>query len=112
MKQIPLTEYLLVRDNALGPLMEHLMRMTGDLLSMSLILAAPIVAATFISDVVFGILNRVAPQLNAYFMSMPVKAWGGVIMILVAFDAIYARFRDYVIWALKAVEETLALIFV
>ena len=61
---------------------------------------------------VFGILNRVAPQLNAYFMSMPVKAFGGIMMIFVAFDAIIMRMEEWVLWALIKVEEVLDLLFV
>ena len=59
---------------------------------------------------VFGILNRVAPQLNAYFMSMPVKAWGGVIMLFIAMDAIHSRFEEYVIFSLKLMQRTLRLL--
>lgn len=88
----------------------YIVRLTAQILVISVGLAAPVVAATFISDVVFGILNRVAPQLNAYFMSMPVKALGGVIMIFIALDAIVARFGDYVTWTLKAVQTSLHLL--
>lgn len=77
--------------------------LVARLWSLSVIIAAPILAATFITDVVFGILNRVAPQLNAYFMSMPVKAYGGIIMIFVAFEVITDRMRDFVVEALRNV---------
>ena len=66
--------------------------------------------ATFITDVVFGILNRVAPQLNAYFMSMPVKALGGVIVIFVSLAAITANFEGYTTWALSQTEQTIDLL--
>ena len=83
---------------------------TAELWQIAVVLAAPVMAATFISDVVFGILNRVAPQLNAYFMSMPVKAFGGVVMIFVALDAIVARMHDWVEWSLVKVQTTLDLL--
>lgn len=94
---------------SMGAFFEHMFRLTGNILLIATILAAPIVAATLIADVVFGILNRVAPQLNAYFMSMPVKALGGVIMALVIIEQIFARFFDYAVWALQAAERTIAL---
>ncbi len=78
--------------------------LVAGLWNIAVILAAPILAATFITDVVFGILNRVAPQLNAYFMSMPVKAYGGVIMLMVAMSAITDRMQDFVLLALKNVQ--------
>jgi flagellar biosynthetic protein FliR len=64
-------------------------------------------AATFITDIVFGILNRVAPQLNAYFMSMPVKALGGVIIILIALYAIADRFEYYTSVALVQTQDVI-----
>jgi flagellar biosynthesis protein FliR len=91
----------------LGPFIDYTIRLTGELLLVSVLLAAPIVAATFITDVVFGILNRVAPQLNAYFMSMPVKAMAGVIVILIAMDPFVARLKDFVVWSLTSIERTI-----
>lgn len=99
---------------ALGPAMEpffdHMIRLTGDTIMIGAVLAAPIVAATFITDVVFGILNRVAPQLNAYFMSMPVKAMAGVIMVLVIMMPFVDRMFEYVVWSLEAVEKTIEML--
>ncbi len=94
-------------DFSSGPFYEHIIVLTNQMFFIAAILAAPVVAATFISDVVFGILNRVAPQLNAYFMSMPVKAMAGVIMVLVAFYPFVARLRDFVVWSIQAVESAL-----
>ena len=91
----------------LGPFIDYTIRLTGELLLVAVILSAPIVAATFITDVVFGILNRVAPQLNAYFMSMPVKAMAGIIIILIALDPFIARLKDFVVWSLSSVERTI-----
>ncbi|MEK7704567.1 MAG: flagellar biosynthetic protein FliR [Myxococcota bacterium] len=96
----------------MGGFFEHIYRLTGNILLIATVLSAPIVAATLIADVVFGILNRVAPQLNAYFMSMPVKALGGVIMALLIMDQVFERFYDYALWALQAAERTIATLVV
>lgn len=89
----------------------HMLRTTAEIWQIAVVLAAPVVAATFITDVVFGILNRVAPQLNAYFMSMPVKAFGGIVMIFVGLTAILARFEDFVLWTVTKVQQTVDLLF-
>ena len=107
--QLPLNEGLQL-GAGLEPFFELMLRLTGQILLLSTLIAAPVVAATFITDVVFGILNRVAPQLNAYFMSMPVKAMAGIILILVAMDPLVARMRDFVVWTLQAVQQTLDLL--
>ena len=103
---IPINESIGLGEE-LAPLVDFILRLTADILLISVTLASPVMAATFITDVVFGILNRVAPQLNAYFMSMPVKAWGGVIVIFVALGAIATRLEDYSLWAVNAAQDAI-----
>jgi flagellar biosynthetic protein FliR len=90
-------------------LIDYMMHLTGDVLTSAVVLAAPIIAAVLVTDVVFGILNRVAPQLNAYFMAMPVKAMAGVILALVVLDSFAQKQADWVVWSLRAVERSLEL---
>ena len=92
----------------LTALTDFIAKLTGDILTIAVRLAAPIIAATLITDIVFGILNRVAPQLNAYFMSMPVKALGGVIVIFIAFTAVLASFSEFTIWGSEAMKDLIA----
>jgi flagellar biosynthetic protein FliR len=92
-----------------GPFYEHVIHLTGNMLLIAAMVSAPVVAATFITDVVFGILNRVAPQLNAYFMSMPVKAMGGIFLMLVGLYPLVDRLNDYILGTLQAVESTITL---
>ena len=108
---MPVSKTLAWGEPRLELFMDKILQVGGEIWQIALVLAAPVVAATFITDVVFGILNRVAPQLNAYFMSMPVKALGGVVMILVALDAIVARMGDWVVWVLVELKELLELLF-
>ena len=89
---------------------EFMMKMTNEMLLLAVLLALPVGAATLITDIVFGLLNRVAPQMNAYFMAMPVKAMGGLAVTLVIMDAFYARIREYVVWSLQAVEHAIELL--
>ncbi len=98
-------------DPRMATWLDHMLLISGEIWQISVVLASPVMAATFITDVVFGILNRVAPQLNAYFMSMPVKAFFGVLMIFVALGAIVARMEDWVLWTLVKLEEILELLF-
>lgn len=89
------------------PFYSFMIRMTADVWLISVLLSFPVVAATLITDVVFGILNRVAPSLNAYFMSMPVKAMGGIIMVLVVMGAFMEQLQRYVVWTLSHIEQTI-----
>lgn len=83
---------------------ELTMRVGGDVLMISVGMALPCVAATFIVDVVFGLLNRVAPQLNAYFMAMPVKAVGGLMLVLVSMSMISSRLEGLLAQMLAEVD--------
>lgn len=109
-EKLPLNYAIRLADDAMLPFFEYIIRLTAELVMLGVLVAAPVVAATFISDVVFGILNRVAPQLNAYFMSMPVKAIAGVILMFVMMEPLAVRIQDYVVWQLNEVQTTLDLL--
>lgn len=90
-----------------GPMVELMTRLTADIMMTATILAAPALAATFITDLVFGILNRVAPQLNAYFMAMPVKAMGALAMMLAGMPAFLGRLSHYMESSLVAAQQAI-----
>ncbi|MEQ8565464.1 MAG: flagellar biosynthetic protein FliR [Deltaproteobacteria bacterium] len=64
---------------------------TGDLFAVAFGLVFPGMFAAFLVDVVFGMFNRIAPQLNAYFMAMGVKALSGLIMFMFAMSLMVAQ---------------------
>lgn len=94
---------------ALWPFIDLMMRICAEVLFIGVLISAPVIAATFLTDLVFGILNRVAPQLNAYFLSMPVKAMAGIIMLFVALTPLVQRMIDYGVWSLEIIETTISL---
>lgn len=63
-----------------GMVMEY----TASLFAIAFALVFPGLFSAFIVDIVFGMFNRVAPQLNAYFMAMGIKAMGGLAMFMFA----------------------------
>lgn len=63
---------------------DEILRYSGTLFSVAFALVFPGLFATFMTDIVFGMLNRVSPQLNAYFMAMGVKAMAGIAMFFFA----------------------------
>lgn len=50
----------------------------------ALSLAMPVMFICFILDLAFGFLNRIAPQINAYFLSLPLKTIGGLMMVFIS----------------------------
>ena len=53
------------------------------MLKTTIIIAAPVVIVMFIATLGLGLVNRTAPQLNVFFLSMPVKSGLGVAMLII-----------------------------
>ncbi len=87
-----------------------MVRICSDVLGIAVILSAPAIAATFITDLVFGILNRVAPQLNAYFMAMPVKAMAAHILVMVSLRPFAERMDYYSLQTLNQARQVVQLL--
>jgi flagellar biosynthetic protein FliR len=70
------------------PFVDFSARITADILFIAVLLAMPVGIVTLIIETAFGLMNRVAPQINAYFMAMPAKVLGGCLVFFFAFDMI------------------------
>jgi flagellar biosynthetic protein FliR len=68
---------------------------TAEMLAVGLQLAMPGVIALLLIDVFFGVLNRVAPQINVFFLSMPVKSFVGLLVVLVALWGYLERYLGH-----------------
>jgi flagellar biosynthetic protein FliR len=67
---------------------DQLIRMTGQILTVSMQLIGPIILALFMVDIVMGVMNRIAPMVQVYFLAMPFKAVVGIIMFIASFGYI------------------------
>ena len=67
-----------------GSWVDELIKYTNALFAIAFALVFPGMFASFLVDVVFGMFNRIAPQLNAYFMAMGVKAMAGLALFMFA----------------------------
>lgn len=92
-----------------SPAAEMIVVMTGSVLTIGLQLAAPVVIALLLTDLFFGIINRVAPQVNVFFLSMPVKMLVGVIVVLIILPMLALRMEYYFGESYKAFEYMLRL---
>lgn len=70
------------------PFIDFCCRTTADVLFIAVLLAMPVGIVTLIIETSFGLMNRVAPQINAYFMAMPAKVIAGSAVFFFAFDMI------------------------
>ncbi len=58
---------------SLGTFSELLIKGIGEMFLSALQIAGPLIAVLFLTDVAFGLLNRVAPALNAFQLGFPAK---------------------------------------
>jgi flagellar biosynthetic protein FliR len=86
------------------PAAEFLTLMTGSVLSLGVQLAVPIVVTLLLTDLFFGLINRVAPQVNVFFLSLPVKMWLGLFVLAVMLPFWIARVTDYFDMSFEAFE--------
>ena len=53
------------------------------MLRTTVVISAPVIIVMFLATIGLGLVNRTAPQLNVFFLSMPVKSALGVAMLIV-----------------------------
>jgi len=74
---------------------ELIAQLAAAVFSIGLQIAAPVIVALLLTDLLFGILNRTAPQINVFFLAMPVKMLIGVLIVLIALPFIASRMTFY-----------------
>lgn len=80
---VPINGYPAMRAGT-WPFFDLAMRSTAHLLTVAVMLAAPAGASTFLTDVSLGLVNRVAPQIQVYFLAMSLKPIVTVFMMMAA----------------------------
>ena len=53
------------------------------MLKTTVVISAPVIIVMFLATIGLGLVNRTAPQLNVFFLSMPVKSALGIAMLVV-----------------------------
>jgi flagellar biosynthetic protein FliR len=86
------------------PAAEFITKLTGGVISVGVQLAAPAMVALLLTDIFFGLVNRVAPQINVFFLSLPVKMAVGLAVVLVSLPLFKERYVFYFKEAYKAFE--------
>jgi len=63
------------------PFLELMIRMSADVLILGVQLAAPVLIAIFLTDLVLGIANKMAPQIPVFEIGFMMKGYIGVVMV-------------------------------
>lgn len=63
-------------------IMQDLWLVFAHFIELSVRFAFPVILVCFLIDWGFGLINRIAPQINAYFLSLPIKILAGIFIVL------------------------------
>ncbi|MFT3707180.1 MAG: flagellar biosynthetic protein FliR [Archangium sp.] len=88
--QIPLGEFPKF-SHGTWPFFETTLRIFGDLVRIALALASPVLLATFLVDLALGMINRVAPQVQVFFVAMQIKPAVTILIMVTAIHLILDR---------------------
>lgn len=67
--------------NFSSALMEHLIKMSGNMFVIGIQVGAPVIAALLITSVAFGLIARTVPQMNVFIVAMPLKIGVGLLFL-------------------------------
>jgi type III secretion protein T len=78
--------------------------MLDQVMQVMLCLAAPILIVLFLAEFGLGMVNRFAPQLNVFFLAMPIKSWLSMAFLLMYMGIIGHFFIIYFMQNSKVLE--------
>ena len=90
LRQLPLDQFPHF-GHGMWPFFELIIRVFADMVRVGLQLAAPVFISSFLADLALGMINRVAPQLQVFFIAMQIKPLAAVLMTFVALHLILER---------------------
>lgn len=91
---LPLFEFPKV-GTGLMPLMDFFMVLTAEILVIAVQISAPVIIAILIADIILGVANRIAPQINVWELGFNVKGYLGVLALFWAITVIVSQMEHY-----------------
>lgn len=73
-------------SSGMWPFFDTIIRVFGDMMRIALAISAPVLLATFLTDLALGMINRVAPQMQVFFVAMQIKP---MVTVMVVFTSIH-----------------------
>lgn len=71
------------------------LKIMGTLFELAFSLSLPVIFICFLIDIAFGFMNRIAPQINAYFLSLPAKMLMGITIFFFIIPLIVDEFMSH-----------------
>jgi len=99
LKSVPLGGFMLHKD-----FFHYIMHATAHMFLVGLIIAFPIIALSWLADVIFGMLMKTMPQFNLLVIGFPIKIMVAFAVLIATLTAIMLIFKGEVQNAFNAME--------
>lgn len=77
------------------PFVDLFITVGGELLMIAVQLSMPVIIAIFLSDLILGIANRIAPQINVWELGFNVKGYLGILMLALSITVLGDQIQAY-----------------
>ena len=77
-----------------APLVLGIVRLGADAITLGVALALPVIAALLLTDIALAMINKAAPQIQVFFLGMPIKALVGIAVVLLSLHLMVDRVMD------------------
>lgn len=99
LKKIPLGGFLLTHN-----LIAYIIKATANMISVGFVIAFPIIALSWLSDTIFGMLMKTMPQFNLLVVGYPIKIAISLVVIVTTLSSIMYVFKAQVLDAFNFLE--------
>lgn len=94
----------------LFPLMNLFIVMGGEVLVMAMLIAAPVIIAILTADIILGLTNRVAPQINVWQLGFNIRGFIGILALFLSLTVISRQMYLYSAKSTKYTRDTIELL--
>ena len=92
------------------PLMDMFMTLTGKVIFIAMQIATPVIIAIFLADLILGLANRIAPQINVWMLGFTIKGSLGLLMLFISITMVASQIEYYTMESNRYVDEAVELL--
>jgi len=99
LKNIPLGGFLMTED-----LFNYIIKATSNMFIVGFMIAFPIIALAWLSDIIFGMLMKTMPQFNILVIGFPIKIMVSFVVLIATFSATMLILKTQMLEAFNILE--------
>ncbi len=88
-------------------LMEHFIRISGQVLFIAAQLSAPVLISIFVVDLILGVMNRISPAINVLTLGFAIRGVMGVLIFFLSFTLVATQLKLLSMESVKHVRQTI-----